>query len=121
MDIYPMTSTSQATIEKLTSDLIFWKWLFLHTLETRLSKFLFNYRITPHLTIGVSPAKVLMARKLRSTFNLLLQDLKAKVLQKQQQRSHDKSAKLRVFIAGDDVLVAEIPCSTEMETAPEVV
>lgn len=74
------------------------------TLETRLSRFLFNYRITPHATTGVSPAEMLMARKLRSTFDLLLPDIKAKVQQKQQE-SHDKNAKLRVFTTGDDVLV----------------
>ncbi|XP_016335635.1 uncharacterized protein K02A2.6-like [Sinocyclocheilus anshuiensis] len=77
------------------------------TLETRLSRFLFNYRITPHATTGVSPAEMLMARKLRSTFDLLLPDIKAKVQQKQQKQreSHDKNAKLRVFTTGDDVLV----------------
>ncbi|KAL0161349.1 hypothetical protein M9458_045074, partial [Cirrhinus mrigala] len=74
------------------------------TLETRLLGFLFNYRITPHSTKGVSPAELLMARRLRSTFDLLLTDIKAKVLQKQQE-NQDKGAKLRVFTTGDELLV----------------
>ena len=34
-------------------------------LDTRLARFLFSYRTTPHTTTGVSPAELLMNRKLR--------------------------------------------------------
>ncbi len=42
------------------------------TVETRVARFLFTYRITPHATTGLSPAQMFMSRKLRSTFDLLL-------------------------------------------------
>lgn len=74
------------------------------------SWFLFNYRITPHTTTGLHtttlPAEMIMAslRKLRSTFDLLLPDIKAKVQQKQRE-CHDKNPKLWVFTTGDDILM----------------
>ena len=45
-------------------------------LETRISRFLFKYRTTPHTTTGISPAELLMGRQLRSHcrfFTLILQ------------------------------------------------
>ena len=36
------------------------------SLETRVSRFLFKYRITPHSTTGIAPAEMLMRRKPRS-------------------------------------------------------
>ncbi|XP_033992114.1 uncharacterized protein K02A2.6-like [Trematomus bernacchii] len=41
------------------------------TLQTRLSRFLFSYRITPHATTGVSPAELMMSRRLRSALDLM--------------------------------------------------
>ena len=40
------------------------------SVEDKLARFLLNYRITPHSTIGVSPAELLMGRKLRTRFDL---------------------------------------------------
>lgn len=69
------------------------------TLETRVSRFLFSYRITPQTTTGVSLAEMKMSRRLRSTFDLLLPDLAAKVQKKQlkQKEEHDNSVGLRTF------------------------
>ncbi|XP_026054203.1 uncharacterized protein K02A2.6-like [Carassius auratus] len=77
------------------------------TVETRVARFLFNYRITPHATTGLSPAQMLMSRKLRSAFDLLIPDVKFKVLKKQQKQKegHDNSCKLRSFEVGDSVYV----------------
>ena len=36
------------------------------SIQVRMSKFLFDYRITPHATTGVAPCELLMNRKLRS-------------------------------------------------------
>ena len=41
------------------------------TLEDRLARFLFQYRLTPHTTTGTSPAELLMGRKPRSTLDLI--------------------------------------------------
>ena len=39
------------------------------SVQTRLSRFLFSYRITPHGTTGQSPAELMVSLKLRSTFD----------------------------------------------------
>ncbi|XP_039543047.1 uncharacterized protein K02A2.6-like [Pimephales promelas] len=97
------------------------------TVETRVARFLFNYRITPHATSGLSPAQMLMSRKLRSTFDLLIPDMQSKILKKQQKQkeSHDKSCKLRSFEVGDSVYVRNygggtkwIPAVVECCTGP---
>ena len=36
------------------------------SVQERLSKYLFNYRITPHSTTGIPPAELLMSHRLRS-------------------------------------------------------
>ena len=53
-------------------------------LETKLSRFLFQYRITPHTTTGQTPAQLLMGRCLRSHLDQLLLDLTSHVQDKQQ-------------------------------------
>lgn len=61
------------------------------TLQTRLSRFLFSYHITLNATTGLSPAELMMSRRLRSAFDLLMPDVKTKVRQKQlkQKENHD--------------------------------
>ncbi|CAI5647636.1 unnamed protein product [Oreochromis niloticus] len=53
------------------------------SIEKRLCRFLFQYRITPHTTTGLSPAELLMGRKPRSHLDLLRSDVGAKVTQSQ--------------------------------------
>ena len=69
------------------------------SLETRLSKFLFWYRLTPHSTTGVPPAELLLGRIPRSILDLLKSDLTDKVKQKQdsQKTAHDQGAQCREF------------------------
>ena len=45
------------------------------TLQTRLSRFLFKYRTTPHTTTGISPAELRWGTKLRSHLTLLQPDV----------------------------------------------
>ncbi|XP_061156017.1 uncharacterized protein K02A2.6-like [Syngnathus typhle] len=77
------------------------------TIQTRLSRFLFSYRITPHATTGLSPAELMMSRRLRSALDLVVPDLKTKVQQKQlkQKENHDTRSKQRGFTSGEDVLI----------------
>ena len=77
------------------------------SLENRISKFLFRYRITPHSTTGVSPAELLMGRKIRSHLDLLHPGVKARVFGKQesQKMHHDHHSKTRFMNPGDDVHV----------------
>ena len=64
------------------------------SIQERLSKFLFTYRITPHTMTGVSPAELLMSRRPRFRFDRL------KHVQHQQSKQamhHNNSKPLRKF------------------------
>ena len=79
------------------------------TLQERISKFLFTYRITPYTITGVPPAQLLMNRRLRSRFDRLFPDLQHRVQKKQaeQAASHDNSKPLRSFHVGDLVFTKD--------------
>ena len=93
-------------------------------LETRLARFLFQYRTTPHSTTGCSPAELLLGRKPRTPLDLLHPDsasgnhqtpcptaqwetVQAKVAkaQSRQKEAHDRKAKARSFQIGQKVYV----------------
>ena len=84
------------------------------SLQERLSKFLFTYRISPHTTTGVAPAQLLMNRRLRSRFDRLFPDLQQRVQQKQAQQAahHDNSKPLRSFAVGDCVYTRDFSASS---------
>ena len=79
------------------------------SIQERVSKFLFNYRITPHTTNGVSPATLLMGRRLRSRLDRLFPDLSDTVQSQQskQAQQHDSTKPLRTFKIGDRVYVKD--------------
>ena len=74
-------------------------------LRDNLSKFLFQYRITPHTTTGISPAELLLNRRPRSKLDLAIPDLAQKVRSKQlkQKLTHDHHTLSRKFNVGDKV------------------
>ena len=76
-------------------------------LQTRLTRFLFQYRITPHSTTGVAPAELLMGRRPRSHLDLLHPLVESRVLSSQarQKAGHDQHARDRAFVIGDEVYV----------------
>lgn len=63
------------------------------SIETKVSRFLFAYRVTPHGSIGVSPRE-LFGRRMHTAMDNLRPDLGKKVRhgQDQQKRAHDKGA-----------------------------
>lgn len=67
---------------------------------------LFSYRITPQSTTGLSPAELLLGRKLRSTLDLAHPDLKRKVENRQEKlkENHNRCARGRHFGEGDTIL-----------------
>ena len=77
------------------------------TLETRVARFLFNYRITPQTTTGVSPSELLLGRRLRCHLDFLRPNLEVKVRQTQcrQKELHDFHARDRELVEGYSVLV----------------
>ena len=55
-------------------------------LDAQISRFLFQYRQTPHSTTGVSPAELLMNRRPRCRLDLLHLDVSGRVWRKQEQQ-----------------------------------
>ena len=68
---------------------------------------LFQYRITPHSTTGVSSAELLMGRQICSHLDLVQPNLSKQVELKQeaQKQYHGRHAKSRVFELGNKVFV----------------
>ena len=77
------------------------------SLEAQICKFLFQYRLTPHSTTGVSPAELLLNRRPRSRLDLLYPDVSSRVRKNQvkQKANHDNHSRKRTFKFGDLVSV----------------
>ena len=75
------------------------------SIETKVSRFLFRYRITPHTTTGQSSAQLLMNRQPKNRLALARPSIEKRVQSKQaeQKRGHDKRTKQRTFNVGDAV------------------
>ena len=71
------------------------------TLNGKLSRLLFTYRITTHSTTGISPSELLM--KLKSLFDLLKPNIAVRVeeMQQEQKCTNDFHAVSRTFQEGD--------------------
>ncbi len=72
-------------------------------MDARLCKFLFHYRVTPHSTTGLSPAQLLMGRRLRTSLDLLHPDSVSPKAQTKQLQSADTKKTPRRFKEGDTV------------------
>ena len=81
------------------------------SLHTQISRFLFQYRITPHSTTGVPLAKLLLGRRPRSILDLALPSVQSWVTAKQEKQrvAHDRNAKARTFAVGVCVYVRDFP------------
>ena len=75
------------------------------TLQTKLSRFLFHYRLTPNATTGVAPAELLLTRRPTSHLDSVVPhaSLKNRVLQQQQKQKaqHDQHSKSCHFKQGN--------------------
>ncbi|KAL5457266.1 hypothetical protein EMCRGX_G034513 [Ephydatia muelleri] len=68
------------------------------SVESRMLQFLFQYRITPHTTTGVSPAELLMGLQLCSHLSLHPGvEKRVKATQEKQSKYHNRGAKERTF------------------------
>ena len=75
------------------------------TLNDRISQLLFQYRITPHSTTGISPSELLIGRQLRSRLDFLKPNMEERVVAKQQKQkeSHDQHCRDCTFSVGERV------------------
>ena len=77
------------------------------SIETKVARFLFKYRLTPQSSTGVSPSELMFGRRLRSPLDNLRPDLgkKSNLTKERQKLSHDSRARYRNFVIGDLVFV----------------
>ena len=77
------------------------------SLETRLSRFLFKYRNTPHTITGLTPAEVIFGRRLHIHLDNLKPDLERRAYYKQdcQRQWYNIHTKQREFKCGELVFV----------------
>ena len=77
---------------------------------SRVSRFLFKYRATPHSTTMRSPAELFLGRQFRTHLDSLRPDLRGRVERRQwsQKCSADKGAKERHCMPGDAVYVSAV-------------
>ena len=92
------------------------------SLQERISKFPFTYRITPHTTMGIAPAQLLINHRLRSRFDCLFLNLQQHVQRKQAEHaaSHNNSKPLRSFKVGD-LVYTKVFSSTSLIWIPGTV
>ena len=76
-------------------------------METKVNRFLFQYRITPHTTTGRTPAELLMNRELKSRLDLMRSDVSRTVTvqQERQKQHHDINSRQKKFSLQDPVYV----------------
>ena len=77
------------------------------TINTRLAKILFAYRITPQSTTGISPSELLLIRRPRYRLDLVKPNIQRRVENKQlaQKINHDTSTSTRTFVTNDPILI----------------
>ncbi|XP_029551127.1 uncharacterized protein K02A2.6-like [Salmo trutta] len=83
------------------------------TITTKLSRFLFQYRITPQTTTGQAPAVMLMGRRPKAHLDLLRPNIRARVERKQekQKERHDHHARERQLKPNDTVYIRNFTSS----------
>ena len=80
------------------------------SIDTKLCRFLFTYRTSPHSTTGQTPAELMMGRRLRTRMDCLLPDLQDRVAVSQQQMKerYDRRSQDRVLTPGMRVWVSQV-------------
>lgn len=94
--------------------------------EDALLKFLFDYRNTPHVTTGVSPALLMFGRDIRHNFDLLRPDIKQSVQKRtlkaqQKQKSQFGGNTREQFNIGDSVYVKDYRVKNNVSWIPGII
>ena len=96
------------------------------TIHDKIAKVLLQYQMTPHSTTGITPAELLLGRKLRSCLDHLKPSIGFKVTEKQQQKSfhdlhcrvHSFSVEEKVFVKNNSKGLNWLPGSVVKQTGP---
>ena len=88
-----------------------------NSVQERLTRFLFDYRITPHTTTSVPSCKMLMNRRLRSRLDVFHPDVSGKVESRQvKQKELCDQRSLRQFTENDQVYICAWILPRESQT-----
>ena len=93
----PYHPASNGQVERAVQ--IFKKGIKRHTtgsLETRINRFLFHYRSTPHSTTGVIPAELLICRRLRTHLDLMHPNMVSNMGKKQEKQTQNRNKSSQV-------------------------
>ena len=88
------------------------------SMKHRLSSFLLRYRTTPHSTTGISPAELMVKRRLRTRLNLVKPNLAQAVESKQEKQKLYKDTKCnkeREFVQSDKVRVCNMRSKSKVD------
>ena len=93
------------------------------SLSTRLSRFLFKYRLTPRNTTARTPAEMIMGSRPKPRLDLLRPDMKARVERKQvkQKELHDQHARERQLKPDDRVYVRNFSNISKQQWLPGII
>ena len=85
------------------------------SIQEKISKFLFQYWITPHTMTGIAPAELLMGRRLHSRLDLLFPTVSQKVGSKQlkQKEEHDSTKPVHTFSIANLVYIEDFTASPQ--------
>jgi len=80
------------------------------SLHTKLSRFLFTYRSTPHSTTNMTPAELMIGRRMRTRLDCMLPSLQDRVQRSQQKMKelYDRKTEDRTVLPGMSVLVSQV-------------
>ena len=90
-------------------------------LQTRVSRFLFNYRTTPHTTTGATPAELLMGRRLRTHLDLVYPSKEQHYRRQQEKQVENKGQskkKPKSFLVGERVMAKNFGTGTTCRWLP---
>ena len=88
------------------------------SVKHRLANYLFRYRTTPHSTTGVTPAELMVKRRLRTKLSLIKPNLAQVVENKQEKQKMYKDLKCkrgRSFVRNDIVRVRNSRANSKTE------
>ena len=93
------------------------------TLQTKLSRFLFHYRLSPNGTTGIAPAELMLKHQPRSHLDSIVPNMKENISQQQQKQKikHDACSRIRTFNKSDSVLVRNFGKRTDSQWLPGII
>lgn len=90
------------------------------SIQSRITRFLFQYRLTPHSATGLSPSAILLGRRPRSPLDIPFPDVAQKIINHQPklQSSPRQNRQVRSFSVGEKVFVKDFTSPFSVKWIP---